>query len=71
MSYDEERFAQDIPTIGRFRTRATDTLDFRPRVSVFDPATSGGETKISPFDFASRDFDSVPKLLMAPGKGLL
>ena len=65
LSYDEERFAQDIPTIGRFRTRATDTLDFRPRVSVFDPTTA----TISPFDFSSRSFDSVPKLLMAPGEG--
>ena len=52
-----------------YKVRASDTLDFRPRVSVFDPATSGGSTKISPFDFASRDFDSVPKLLMAPGEG--
>ena len=69
LSYDEERFAQDVPNIGRYKIRASDTLDFRPRVSVFDPATSGGETKISPFDFASRDFDSVPKLLMAPGEG--
>ncbi len=65
LSYDEERFAQDIPTIGRYRIRATDTLDFRPRVSVFDPTTA----TISPFDFSSRSFDSVPKLLMAPGEG--
>ena len=65
LSYDEERFANDIPNIGPFKVRASDTLDFRPRVSVFDPDTSG----VSPFDFGSRSFDSVPKLLMAPGEG--
>jgi len=65
LSYDEERFAQDIPNIGRYKIRASDTLDFRPRVSVFDPTTA----TVSPFDFSSRSFDSVPKLLMAPGEG--
>ena len=65
LSYDEERFEKDIPNIGPYKIRASDTLDFRPRVSVFDPTTSG----ISPFDFESRSFDSVPKLLMAPGEG--
>ena len=51
-SYDEERFSKDIPDIGIFNVRATDTFDFRPRVSVYDPASS---TK-SPFNFESRDF---------------
>ena len=50
---------------GYIKINATDTLDFRPRVSVFDPTTA----TISPFDFSSRSFDSVPKLLMAPGEG--
>ena len=57
LSYDEERFANDIPNIGPFKVRASDTLDFRPRVSVFDPDTSG----VSPFDFGSRSFDSCSK----------
>ena len=65
LSYDKERFGQDIPNIGRWNIRASDTLDFRPRVSVFDPST----TFTSPFDFASRSFDSVPKLLMSSDEG--
>jgi len=65
LSYDEERFERDIPNVGRYKIRASDTLDFRPRVSVFDPTTSN----VSPFDFSSRSFDAVPKLLMAPGEG--
>ena len=64
LSYDKERFAQDIPFIGPFNIRASDTLDFRPRVSVFDPSTSFD----SPFDFNSRDIDGTngPKLLLSP-----
>ena len=60
-SYDEERFSNDIPYIGAFGIRATDTLDFRPRVSVYNPASS----TISPFDFESRDFsgDAVLRYL--------
>ena len=60
-SYDEERFAKDIPLIGKVNQRASDTLDFRPRVAVFDPSTA---TK-SPFDFSSRVFTDQPKLLLA------
>ncbi len=48
LSYDDERFATDIPNVGGFR--ASDTLDFRPRVDVFSSSTS------SPFDFDSRTF---------------
>jgi len=65
LSYDKERFAEDIPNIGRFNIRASDTLDFRPRVSVFNPAAATG----SPFDFSSRSLDDTPKLLMAPNEG--
>ena len=54
-SYDEERFSNDIPSIGLFGIRATDTFDFRPRVSVYDSST---EPK-SPFDFSHRDFSGT------------
>ncbi|MBV22781.1 MAG: hypothetical protein CMA53_01600, partial [Euryarchaeota archaeon] len=54
-SYDEERFSKDIPDIGEFNIRATDTLDFRPRVSVYDPSTDTG----SPFEFSQRDFSGT------------
>ena len=54
-SYDEERFSNDIPSIGLSEVRATDTFDFRPRVSAYDATT---ETK-SPFDFSHRDFSGT------------
>ena len=60
-SYGAERFAKDIPLIGNINQRASDTLDFRPRVSVFDPSTATA----SPFDFKSRVFTDQPKLLLA------
>jgi len=50
LSYDQERFLNDIPNIGPRGIRASDTLDFRPRVSVFS------STDKSPFDFDSRTF---------------
>jgi hypothetical protein len=64
-SYSEERFLSDIPTVGNFNIRLTDTLDFRPRVSVFTDTTK------SPFDFSSRSFGSEPKILMSPNESAL
>jgi len=67
LSYDAERFTKDIPLIGSKNVRASDTLDFRPRVPTFDPTT----TK-SPFDFASRNFATGdPKFTLKPGEGSL
>ena len=57
-SYDEERFSKDIPNIGEFNIRATDTFDFRPRVSVYNPSTDTG----SPFEFSNRDFSGTSVL---------
>ena len=65
LSYDKERYLEDIPTIGRYGIRASDTLDFRPRVAVFDPAT---ESK-SPFDFSARNFGDTPKYLLLSNEG--
>ena len=72
LSYDADRFSEDIPRIGRRRRRggrgkdrATDTLDFRPRVQNFTVTTS------SPFDFASRNFGSDPKFILKPGESSL
>lgn len=48
-SYDQERFTKDIPILSNGK-RASDTLDFRPRVARFSSTTS------SPFDFTSRSF---------------
>ena len=48
-SYQEERFSKDVPILAN-GLRASDTLDFRPRVSEFTSATA------SPFDYAARSF---------------
>ena len=54
-SYDEDRFSTDIPRIGSSAIRASDTLDFRPRVSEYIVATDTG----SPFQFSQRDFSGT------------
>jgi hypothetical protein len=66
-SYDKERFATDVPYIDGI-VRASDTLDFRPRVSFFDPLVT---TDRSPFDFNARTstFNTVPLRILAPGEG--
>ena len=66
LSYDNERFLEDIPEIGPDKVRATDILDFRPRVAQFT------DTDKSPFDFDSRSFGTLPKLILKPnGQSLL
>jgi hypothetical protein len=65
LSYDKERFLEDVPYIGPRRVRSSDTLDFRPRVSVFTSTSS------SPFDFSSRNFNTVPRLLLSPNESSL
>ena len=65
LSYDADRFSEDIPNIGPRNVRASDTLDFRPRVQEFSGITS------SPFDFSSRNFGTDPKFVLKPGEGSL
>lgn len=65
LSYDQERFAEDIPLIGPNQVRASDTLDFRPRVPQFTGLST------SPFDFSARSFDSSPKLIVKPNESSL
>ena len=62
LSYNKDRYTNDIPLIGDSAVRATDTLDFRPRVSTWSSNAS------SPFAFASRtsSFNSLPKFLVYP-----
>jgi hypothetical protein len=66
-SYDSDRFEKDIPNINGI-IRASDTLDFRPRVSFFNPSVT---TDKSPFDFTARTvaFNNSPKRILAPGEG--
>ena len=63
LSYDKERFTHDIPFIGPRSVRSSDTLDFRPRVSIFTSNTS------SPFDFASRSL--TPTRILSPNESSL
>ena len=63
-SYDDERFTNDIPTLPS-GIRASNVLDFRPRVPQFSGITS------SPFAFQTREFENTginPSLIVAPGE---
>ena len=63
-SYDNDRYTSDIPKFND-GTRATDTLDFRPRVAEFTSTAS------SPFRFEGRDFASItsnPTLVVSPNE---
>lgn len=65
-SYAFERFEKDIPLLGNDSIRATDTLDFRPRVSKFTSENS------SPFSFSSRNFGvssgNAPSVVISPNE---
>jgi hypothetical protein len=65
LSYDADRFLNDIPTIGPKNVRASDTLDFRPRVANYSSTTA------SPFDFGSRDFSAIVDPHLKPGESSL
>jgi hypothetical protein len=60
-SYTQDRYSKDIPTIPD-QIRATDVLDFRPRVQEFDPST----TSASPFAFSSRSYESTFRYAISP-----
>jgi hypothetical protein len=64
-SYKKEQFANDVPLIGIKNLRASDTLDFRPRVPVFSGSSS------SPFDFSNRTFSSSIKLNLTPNENTI
>ena len=65
LSYDAARFSKDIPEIGPNRVRASDTLDFRPRVAD-NPGTSA-----SPFAFSSRNFSTAINYNLKAGESSL
>jgi len=62
-SYTSERYTKDIPAIGP--NRASDILDFRPRVSDFTVGTG------SPFSFANRSFTSETSFIITPNESSL
>ena len=63
LSYDGDRYSTDIPNIGNSGIRATDTIDFRPRVPVYDLSNT-----YSPFDFSSRDFSNSITHYLTPNE---
>jgi len=64
-SYNKEQFNSDVPLVGNNNIRASDTLDFRPKVSIFTTNTS------SPFDFSNRNFSSSIKLNLTPNENTI
>ena len=65
-SYDEERYTKDIPQIGPRRIEAHDVLDFRPRVSTYNPASAS----VSPFFYTARDFTGKPDRILTPNESM-
>ena len=61
-SYGQERYTNDLPVIGD--VRASDVLDFRPRVNKFVP----DGTAVSPFAFTSRTFESTTPFVISPNE---
>jgi len=64
-SYNKDRYTFDIPTVGV--NRATDTLDFRPKVVPFELGNSTTSVK-SPFVFANRKFETLTNYAVAPNE---
>ena len=64
-SYSKDRYSKDIPIVGI--NRATDILDFRPKVIPFVPANAS-TTVNSPFSFANRKFETITKYSVAPNE---
>ena len=60
-SYTKERYSKDIPTLKSIGTRASDLIDFRPRVNPYTVAAGK-----SPFAFGSRTFESTNPYVVAP-----
>ena len=59
-SYGAARYKSDIPTLPN-GIRATDLLDFRPRVKEFSLSTNA-----SPFGYTSRQYESTYKYVVTP-----
>ena len=64
-SYTSDRYTKDIPGIGV--NRASDILDFRPRVQDYEVASSTG----SPFSFNNRKFVSEVPFVITPNESSL
>ena len=61
-SYISGDYGTTIPNVGKFGVRASDILDFRPRVTYFSGSTT------SPFSENGRLFGSTPKVIITPNQ---
>ena len=59
-SYSADRYKSDLPNLPSGLS-ASDIIDFRPRVSAFDPTTTA-----SPFAFSSRQYESTYRYIISP-----
>ena len=64
-SYNKDRYTNDIPIVGK--NRATDVVDFRPKVVPFDPSSATTSVK-SPFAFANRKFETTTNYAITPNE---
>ena len=67
-SYTQENFNTNVPLLSNGTIRASDTLDFRPRVAEFQLPN------VSPFDYTARRFTiagSTPPLTPAPNESTI
>tara|TARA_A100001201_G_scaffold143369_1_gene144725 strand:- start:1282 stop:8805 length:7524 start_codon:yes stop_codon:yes gene_type:complete len=60
LSYNQEDYQNLVPRIGRLGVRASDAIDFRPRVPYFANSLS------CPYDFTGREFGSSPSVILTP-----
>ena len=65
-SYTRERYSRDIPTIGN--NRASDVIDYRPRVKNFSDTSASSVSGASPFAFTSREFVSTNSYVISPNE---
>lgn len=65
VSYDSNDYGTSIPVVGRFRVKASDIIDFRPRVSHFSGSSN------SPFSKDGRNFGNSPKVIITPNEASL
>ena len=69
-SYTKERYTHDIPVVGG--NRASDILDFRPRVKTFVPNdTAGQQTTSSPFSYNSRVLETDTRYVVTPDESTI
>ena len=65
LSYFADDYGTSIPKVGRFGIRASDIIDFRPRVTNFTGSSS------SPFSKSGRTFGNSPKVIITPNEASL